>query len=159
MLLRTFALFALFWSGIAAAAPFQARHAERVRVRVAGQMREGFGVRARAGVWRLDVGLAAARASAEIIDVTPRTAARTLVVAVIGGELLFDPSRFTGGHVYRVQLRSAGSPLESAFVYLYPDVDLKVAPRPRGAKKVTFTADEPRPSEGSLPSTLSKTGL
>jgi len=82
-------------------------------------------------------------ASADVIDVTPGTPARTLRVMVAGDELLFDGLRFQGGHVYHVQLRRGSEAIGSAFVYLYPEApQLKDTPRGRQPTKVQFAPKE-----------------
>src|SRR5882672_8251048 len=81
-----------------------------IRVSVANKSQKALGLRplpAGAG-WRLD--LAADADSVDIIDLTPGTPARTTTLPVVAHGLRFDPLRFAGGHVYRVQARLAGKP-------------------------------------------------
>jgi hypothetical protein len=142
----------------ALAAPLEARNAEPVRVTVAKQAKQGFGLRARPEGWRLDLGPVGGNATAEVVDITPGTAARTLMVVVNGDSLLFDNTRFWGGHVYRVQLRRAGQPVSSGIVYLYPDPQLKEAPRSTQPARVKFAADE-QPADSAAPAPVAKSGL
>ena len=148
-------------SALAAAEPLPVKHVEAVRVSVANKSQHAFGLRALpAGAgWRLD--LAGDGDSADVIDVTPGTPARTLTVAVIGRALKFDALRFAGGHVYRVQLH--GDKRSSwSFVYLYPDPStLKLPPRrPGTAQRVRFDADEaPPPSDDGAPARTDKGAL
>lgn len=137
------------WSALVAAEPLPVKHVEAVRVSVANRSQHALGLRAlpAGGGWRLD--LAGDGDTAEIIDVTPGTPARTLTVAVIGRMLKLDPLRFAGGHVYRVQLNGDKRPSWS-FVYLYPDAaTLKLPPRKAGAaERVRFDAAEAAAADG-----------
>lgn len=148
-------------SALAAAEPLPVKHVEAVRVSVANKAQHALAVRALAGGagWRLE--LAADGDSADIIDVTPGTPARTLTLAVIGRALKFDALRFAGGHVYRVQLH--GDKRDSwSFVYLYPDPStLKLPPRkPNSAERVRFDADEAAPSkDDGAPARIDKGAL
>jgi hypothetical protein len=141
---------------IAGAAPsvtLEARDAQSVRVKVGGESRIGFGLRPRAGEgWRLRLVEMNHGAHAEVVDVTPGTPARTLRVAMSGGELFFDHVRFQGGHVYRVQLRQGAALAGHAFVYLYPEAVVKEAPRGKESSrpaKIEFREESLNDSSGS----------
>jgi hypothetical protein len=131
------------WCAPAAAEPLPVKHVEAVRVSVANKSQHALGLRALpAGAgWRLDLAGEGDSDSADIIDVTPGTPARTLTVVVIARTLKFDPLRFAGGHVYRVQLHGAKRAAWS-FVYLYPDAAALKLParKPGGAERVRFDA-------------------
>ena len=131
-----------------ASAPLPARDGESVRVVVNQRSRAAVALRPRAGAWRLS--LAVGATSAEIVDVTPGTPARTLTLAVDGGELVFDDARFAGGHVYQVRLRLPRDRHDAiGFVYLHP---APVAPsRARGPQHMSF-GDEPTEAPTPPPS-------
>ena len=148
------------WCALAAAEPLPVKHVEAVRVSVANKSQHAIGLRALAGGagWRLD--LAGDGDSADIIDVTPGTPARTLTVAVIGRALKLDALRFAGGHVYRIQLH--GEKRDSwSFVYLYPDAStLKLPARKTpSTQRVRFDADESAASDDGAPARTDKGAL
>jgi len=136
---------ALFLLPCAARADLPVKHAVAVRVSVLNRAQKALGLHAvDAGGWRLE--LAAAGTSADVIDLTPGTPARTLNVAVVGSSLHFDSGRFVAGHVYRVQLNGAAKP-SVGLVYLYPDATAAKMPAHKaGAQRVRFDADEPPPA-------------
>ncbi len=147
------------WCAIAAAEPLPAKHVEAVRVSVANKSQHALALRALpAGAgWRLE--LAGDGSTADAIDVTPGTPARTLAVAVIGRALKFDPLRFSGGHVYRVQLHGDKHGAWS-FVYLYPDPAMaKMAPKKRGTQRVRFDGDQAAESDDGAPARVDKGSL
>lgn len=130
----------------AGAAPLQAKNGSDVRIAVANQARHAFALKPSAGHdgWRLE--LVGDALSADIVDVTPGTPARTITVAVAARTLCFDNVRFTGGHVYQVQLRSAAG-LSSGLVYLTPEPAAKERAR-KGAERVRFDVDD-QPTDDS----------
>ncbi|MGZ3425080.1 MAG: hypothetical protein ACXVCV_00460 [Polyangia bacterium] len=124
-----FAVVVMSW-GALAFAELPVKHLDSVRVSVANKSQKAFGLHASAGGgWRLD--LEGDGDSADIIDVTPGTPARTITLSVITGTIKFDSVRFAGGHVYRVQLNGKkGS--SASLVYLYPDASklkLRIPPQ------------------------------
>ena len=148
------------WCALATAEPLPVKHAEAVRVSVANKHERAVGLRARPGGagWQLE--LAADGQSADVIDVTPGTPARTLAVTVVGRTLKFDALRFAGGHVYRVQLRG-DKRMAWGFVYLYPDpAALKMAPAKKGgAERVRFDPDEAPAADDGAPARVDKGSL
>jgi hypothetical protein len=140
---------------LAIAEPLPVKHVEAVRVSVANKSQHAIGLRALPGGagWRLE--LAGAGDAADIIDVTPGTPARTLSVAVVGRMLAFDAQRFTGGHVYRVQLRGHGA---WSFVYLYPDPSTLKLPK-KGTERVRFDADDSAAPDDGAPARTDKGSL
>jgi hypothetical protein len=111
-----------------------------VRVLVANRTQLATGLHALpAGAgWRLDVTSDAQ--SADIIDLTPGTPARTFTLSVLSRALRFDSMRFVGGHVYRVALRSRGR-VSASLVYLYPDPAMAKLPK-SGTQRVRFEGDD-----------------
>src|SRR6478672_2022388 len=107
------------------AEPLKARNHEVIQVKVGSQRRGTIALHARPEGWRLELSGSTANGSAEVVDLTPGTPARTLSVIINGDELLLDNTRFIANHVYRVQLRRGGVAVESGYVYLYPLVVLK----------------------------------
>ncbi len=154
-------LFALVSAvGPAVASPLKARNSEVIQLKVGSQRRDTIALRARTEGWRLVLSGTTANGSAEIVDLTPGTPARTLSVILNGDELLLDNTRFVGGHVYRVQLRRGGVAVESGFVYLYPMVYLKDAPRSKEPQRLKFAGDEAAASDGDdTIKPVSKSGL
>jgi hypothetical protein len=152
-------LFALLVAAPAQALPLQLKNAESVRVQVNRQSKPAFALRPdkdREG-WRLAF-VDGANGSAELVDVTPGTPARTLAVPINGGELFLDGGRFAGGHVYHLVLRRSGAFVGSSYVYLYPVAPLKEGPR-RGPQRVQFVADEPANPSSDEIQPVSKSGL
>jgi len=144
---------------IAAAEPLPVKHVEAVRVSVASRSQHAIGLRALPGSagWRLE--LAADGDSADVVDVTPGTPARTLAVPVVGRTLKFDALRFAGGHVYRVQLRGDKRTTWS-FVYLYPDpATLKVPPKKSGTERVRFDENDAPAADEGAPARVDKGSL
>lgn len=107
-------ILALLVSLPAAAVPLRAKNGSTMNLKVAGKHERGIGLRTDGKAWRLEIG--ALEGTAEVFDVTPNVIASKWVVPVVNGALVFDATRFIGGHAYRVDLRHGGS----AFVYLYP---------------------------------------
>ena len=144
-----FALLACL-AGSALAEPLTARNADEVRLTVAQKTRKALRLKPASEGWRLQLGGVGERGVAEVFDVTPNTPARTFTLPVSGGDLLFDRTRFSGGHVYRVQLRAGDRPGASGFVFLVADPPAKELPRKR-AERVRFDANEPaQPSDDSI---------
>ncbi|MDB4965436.1 MAG: hypothetical protein JWN44_1125 [Myxococcales bacterium] len=126
-----------------------------VRVAVANRSQKALGLRPLpTGGWRLD--LPSNADTADIIDLTPNTPARTITLSIVGRALRFDAIRFTGGHVYRIQLKTGPSPSTSTLVYLYPQPSTE--PRHRAPQRVKFSPDE-RPTDDSPLSTVDKGSL
>lgn len=146
--MRGLAFSLLLLSGVARA-DLPVKHAEAVRVSVANRAQKAVGLHALdGGGWRLE--LAVEGASAEVIDLTPGTPARTLSIAVVAGTLKFDSVRFAAGHVYRVQLNGTAKGPSVGLVYLYPDATAaKLPARKSGTQRVRFDNDEaPAKDEG-----------
>jgi hypothetical protein len=130
-----------FANAASALEPLPVKHLESVRVSVGNRAQKAFGLHATAGGgWRLD--LEGDGVSADVIDLTPGTPARTLTIAVITNTIKFDSARFAGGHVYRVQL-NGGARSSVSLVYLFPDAIPAKMPKKSGAQRVRFDADEP----------------
>ncbi len=149
----------LSWSALAVAEPLPVKRVESVRVSVANKSQHALALRALPGGagWRLE--LAADGESADVIDVTPGTPARTLALPVVGRTLKFDAVRFAGGHVYRVQLHG-DKRLAWSFVYLYPDPALlKMPAKKSGAERVRFDEDEKAPVDDGAPARVDKGAL
>jgi hypothetical protein len=147
-------------STLAAAEPLPVKHVEAVRVSVANKSQHALGLRALAAGagWRLD--LAGDGDSADVIDVTPGTPARTITIAVVANTIKFDAVRFAGGHVYRVQLNGKKGSSYS-LVYLYPDAaKLKLPPARKGsAQRVRFDSDDTAASDDGAPARTDKGAL
>jgi hypothetical protein len=145
--MRALAFVLLLSLPCAARAELPAKHAESVRVSVLNRAQKALGLRAlEGGGWRLE--LTSESVSADLIDMTPGTPARTLTVAVVGGTLKLDGVRFIAGHVYRVQLNGGAKP-SVGLVYLYPDASAaKMSTKKAGTQRVRFDADEP-PAAGT----------
>ena len=129
------------WCALARA-ELPVKHVDSVRVSVANRSQKALALRAAAaGGWRLD--LEGEGDTADVIDLTPGTPARTITLAVVTNTLQFDAVRFTGGHVYRVQLNGKKRPSVS-LVYLYPDPSkLKLPPTKKtSAQRVRFDGDD-----------------
>jgi hypothetical protein len=154
---------AVLFFGHALAAPLESKNAEAVRVAVNRQPRLGLGVKPSAGSegWRLQL-KDPKDGTAQVVDVTPGTAARTLKLSMNAGELVFDTVRFVGGHVYHVQLHHGADTTSSGFVYLYPSAAPKPAPQkamPQHLKFETDATTDRRPEESDGIQITSKSGL
>jgi hypothetical protein len=150
--------FASINGGLAIGSPLKARNPEIVQVKVGGQAKQGIALRSHPEGWRLELSGSTANGTAELVDLTPGTPARTLAVPVNGDELLLDAARFIGGHVYRVQLRRGGVAVESGLVYLYPSPVLKDAPQTKVPQRLKFSADE-KPLDDTGIQPVSKSSL
>jgi len=129
-----------FSSSANAAASLRLRGAKVVRVR--GVSGTPFQLASDGTGWRLELAdLPAGGTSAELIDVTPGTPARTLSLVVDGATLHLDDLRFAAGHVYRLQLRKAGAAVAVGFIYLPPRTD-DAAPTRRPSNRVDFAEGE-----------------
>ena len=150
------------WCALALAEPLPVKHVAAVRVSVANKSQHALGLRALpAGAgWRLELA-ASDGDSADVIDVTPGTPARTLTIAVVGRTLTFDALRFAGGHVYRVQLRGDKRGASWSFVYLYPDAAALKLPPPKAgaAERVRFEADDDNARDDGAPARTEKGAL
>lgn len=135
---------ALLWCNVASAEPLVAHDAHEVRLMVAGKARRAVQLRPSTTGWRLELGTSRARV-AEVFDVTPNTPARTFTLAVTAGEVVFDRTRFAGGHAYRLQLFTGDAPLATGFVYLVAEAPAKEAPR-RRAQELRFEPAEDAPA-------------
>lgn len=147
-----FVLAALFTGMPAAAAP-KMRLAKVVRVKVGNGTRRGIGLHACSDGWHLELG--SVSSVAEVIDVTPSAPARTLTLAVRNEELLFEPRRFIGGHVYQVQLFSGDERRDTLWVVLFPSARLeegKALERPLKElpQHFKFVDDEPALSDEAI---------
>ena len=144
------------WCALAVAEPLPVKHVTAVRVAVGNKSQSAIGLRALPGAagWRLE--LAGGGDAADIIDVTPGTPARTLAVVVVGRVLTFDALRFTGGHVYRVQLRGQKA---WSFVYLYPDPATMKLPAKKGTERVRFEPDDDGAVDDGAPARTDKGAL
>jgi hypothetical protein len=147
------------WCALAGA-ELPVKHMDSVRVSVANRSQKALALHAAAGGgWRID--LEGDGVSADIIDVTPGTPARTITVAVVMNTLKMDSVRFAGGHVYRVQL-NGGKRASVSLVYLYPDAaKMKGAPvvKKGGAQRVRFDAGESAGSDDGAPERTEKGAL
>ena len=122
--------------------PLPVKHVQSVRVSVANRAQKALALRATAGGgWRLD--LEGDGVSADVIDVTPGTPARTVTIEVVTNTITFDNVRFAGGHVYRVQLNGGPKGPAASLVYLYPDAPAKIPARKAGPQRVRFDGNEP----------------
>ena len=125
---------------VAVAEPLPVKHIGAIHVSVANRKQKALGLHAlRSGGWRLD--LEGDGDSADVIDLTPGTPARTFTVAVITNTLKFDALRFVGGHIYRVQLNGAKRPSVS-LVYLYPGAPTAQRPKKAAAQRLRFDTEE-----------------
>jgi hypothetical protein len=134
------------WAALAAAEPPPVKHApSTIRVSIANRSQKALALRATAaGGWRLDLEVDAV--SADVIDLTPGTPARTVTLEVVTNTIKFDKVRFAGGHVYRVQLNGGKRPIVS-LVYLYPDVSAaKLPPKKAATQRVRFDTDDKKPA-------------
>jgi hypothetical protein len=152
-----FAVVVMSW-GALAFAELPVKHLDSVRVSVANKSQKALALHASAGGgWRLD--LECDGDSADVIDVTPGTPARTITLAVITNTLKFDAVRFAGGHVYRVQLNGKKG-ARASLVYLYPDASkLKLPPAKKGAQRVRFDADDAAARDDGAPERTEKGAL
>jgi hypothetical protein len=144
-----------FASSTNAAASLRLRGAKVVRVRgVAGTP---YQLASDGAGWRVELAeLPAGGTSAELIDVTPGTPARTLSVPLDGATLRLDEFRFVAGHVYRLQLRKAGAAVAVGLVYLAPHAD-PAAPRRPSSNRVDFAEGErPAADAADLPAAQPK---
>jgi hypothetical protein len=106
-----------------------------MRLKVGNGTRRGVGLSHEADGWHLE--LASVESTiAQIIDVTPGAPARTLTLAIHDGELIFDPRRFAGGHVYQVSLMSDAASQGTRWVFLVP--------APTRVKEPTVAPKEPQ---------------
>ncbi len=135
------------WTALAAADPLPVKHVDSIRVSVANKSQKALALHpTAAGGWRLD--LEGDGTSADVIDMTPGTPARTLTVQVVMSTLKFDSARFAGGHVYRVQLNGGKRPSVS-LVYLYPDASVAKMPKKPATQRVRFDSnDAPAADDG-----------
>jgi hypothetical protein len=136
------------WAALAGAEPPPppVKHAPpTIRVSLANRSQKALALHATpAGGWRLDLEVDAV--SADVIDLTPGTPARTVTLAVVTNTIKFDSVRFAGGHVYRVQLNGGKRPIVN-LVYLYPDASAaKMPPKKAGPQRVRFDADDKKPA-------------
>jgi hypothetical protein len=125
-------------AGSAEARTLRLQGGSTVRVVLSGKAERGVGLRAIDGMrWRLQLPDAGDGEEAVLVDVTEGATAAKWVLAVEGGALVLDGTRFVPGHAYRVELKRGGG---SALVYLYP-------PRPtKGRDRVVFDEDRPAPA-------------
>lgn len=135
--LVVFASMSVAVAGAAEARTLRLQGGSTVRVVLSGKAERGLGLRAiDGGRWRLQLPDAAEGDEAVLVDVTEGAVATKWVLAVDGGALVLDGTRFVPGHAYRVELKRGGG---SALVYLYP-------PRPtKGRDRVVFDEDRPSP--------------
>ena len=83
-----------------------------------------------------------------------------LALPMNGGELVFDATRFAGGHVYQLQVRGAGAKVASGFVYLYPQVAAPKGGSKRPAPQhLKFDEDAASSGGGDAIQIISKRGL
>jgi hypothetical protein len=131
--------FALVTSWCAlAGAELPVKHVDSVRVSVANKSQKALALHATpGGGWRLD--LEGDGDSADVIDVTPGTPARTITIAVVTNTIKFDSVRFAGGHVYRVQLNGKKR-ASASLVYLYPAATVEKLPKKATTQRVRFDA-------------------
>jgi hypothetical protein len=142
---------ALCVGGVAnAMGPLPVKHIEAVRVSVSNRAQKALGLRAATGGgWRLD--LEGDGVSADVIDLTPGTPARTVTIAVITNTIRFDSARFAGGHVYRVQLNGGPKGPLASLVYLYPDAaPAKMPAKKAGPQRVRFDGNEPETKDEGI---------
>ena len=135
------------------------KHLDSVRVSVMNRSQRALALHAiAAGGWRLD--LEGDGDSADVIDVTPGTPARTITLAVVTNTIKFDAVRFAGGHVYRVQLNGKKRSTAS-LVYLYPDASKLKLPPPRkaGAQRVRFDSSDTAATDDGAPERTEKGSL
>jgi hypothetical protein len=146
------------WCALATA-ELPVKHVDSIRVSVANKSQKAIALHASTGGgWRLD--LEGDGDSADVIDLTPGTPARTITLAVITNTLKFDGVRFAGGHIYRVQLNGKKGSSYS-LVYLYPDASkLKLPPVRKGAaQRVRFDDDAAAASDDGAPARTDKGSL
>jgi hypothetical protein len=139
-----------------AIAELPVKHVDSIRVSVANKSQKALALHATpGGGWRLD--LEGDGESADVIDLTPGTPARTTTLAVVTNTIKFDPVRFLGGHVYRVQL-NGGKRSSVSLVYLYPDATkLKQPPVRKGqAQRVRFDANDTTATDDGAPAHMDK---
>jgi hypothetical protein len=131
------ALVSIAAAGSAEARTLRLQGGSTVRVVLSGKSERGVGLRALdGGRWRLQLPDAVEGDEAVLVDVTEGAVGTKWVLAVDGGVLVLDGTRFVPGHAYRVELKRGGG---SALVYLYP-------PRPtKGRDRVVFDEDRPAP--------------
>jgi hypothetical protein len=132
------ALVSIAAAGSAEARTLRLQGGSTVRVVLSGKSERGVGLRALdGGRWRLQLPDAVEGDEAVLVDVTEGAVGTKWVLAVDGGVLVLDGTRFVPGHAYRVELKRGGG---SALVYLYP-------PRPtKGRDRVVFDEDRPAPA-------------
>lgn len=146
------------WCALAGA-ELPVKHVDSVRVSVANKSQKALALHATTGGgWRLD--LEGDGDSADVIDVTPGTPARTITLAVVTSTIKFDAVRFAGGHVYRVQLNGKKGSSYS-LVYLYPDASKLKLPPPRkgSAQHVRFDSNDAAASDDGAPARTDKGAL
>jgi hypothetical protein len=129
------------WSALAVAEPaLPVKHLDAVHVSVGNRSQKALALRPLpGGGWRID--LEGDGDTADVIDLTPGTPARTVTLAVVTNTLKFDTARFAPGHVYRVQLNGPKRPSVS-LVYLYPPAGTDKLPKKAAAQRLRFEADE-----------------
>ncbi|MCU1279024.1 MAG: hypothetical protein JWM53_2570 [bacterium] len=143
------------WSALAVA-ELPVKHVDSIRVSVANKSQKALALHASAaGGWRLD--LEGDGDSADVIDVTPGTPARTITLAVVTNTIKFDSVRFAGGHVYRVQLNGKKRSTAS-LVYLYPAATAAKLPKKATTQRLRFEPDE-APTDGEAIGRVDKGSL
>jgi hypothetical protein len=158
--MRWFLLAILLGASQAAAAPLIGKHARRMLVSVNHHRRGGLGVRPCSDGWHLRLAHSP-NGLAELIDVSPRTPARTISQGLDGDELYLDTGRFKGGHVYQLQLRRGEAIVSRGYVYLYPRSSRSARDCPAPQRLVFGSAEmsEPGDDDGSSPAVVAKNTL
>jgi hypothetical protein len=122
----------LLGAGLADATPLRVRNGSSVRVALQGKREVGVGLRPHGRGWELQLGVPAAGAVAEIVDVTEGAAAASKwTFDLTNGPLVLDEQTFQAGHAYRVTVRRGTESLGTTLIYLYP-------PSASARRKVTF---------------------
>jgi hypothetical protein len=141
--IRPYLLVAALLAGApATATPSRTRS---LRVKVGNGTRRGIGLHGAADGWHLELARGDAHRLAEVIDVTPGAPARTLTLAVGNDEVVLDPRRFVGGHVYQVLLLGDDVRQETRWVFLFPSATRtkdSPQPPPKEPQKIKFVDDE-----------------
>lgn len=109
----------------ASAAPLAIRHGRAIHVELGPRTEEAIALRAAPGGWRLELG-PKQTGTLTVRDVTAgMSAAPRFELALVGGAVTLDETRFRADHAYRVELRRGTVVVGGALIYLSP-------PRRRG---------------------------
>jgi hypothetical protein len=113
------------------------KNAQFIRVSLSNSRHEpASAIRPDKGLWNVIMAAEVAKASAELVDLTPNAPRSRWVVAVSGDKVVLDGPRFLPSHVYQLDVRQDRRLVGTALVYLSPPANAK------GTERVEFKEEE-----------------